>query len=158
MRRDCCQRECWTLFADGAARGNPGPAGIGYVLCSPEGQVVRRGAESIGKTTNNVAEYKALLRGLEEALDQGVKHLHIHSDSELLIRQLTGQYRVRQPHLKTIHGEVLSLLKQLGWHRLEHVPREANREADRLANLGVAKGLPAGQGGLTADQERKRHL
>lgn len=140
MQRECCEQGYWILASDGAARGNPGPAGIGYVLWTTEGEVVLSGAEYIGKATNNVAEYRALLRGLEAALDQGANNLCIRSDSELLIRQLTGQYRVRQPHLKTLHREAARLLARLGWYRLEHVPREDNREADRLANLGVARG------------------
>ena len=127
----------WRLHTDGAARGNPGPAGIGVVLLAPDGEVVEELGRFIGTATNNVAEYTALIVGLQRALARGVTHLQVCSDSELMVRQLTGQYRVRNQTLKPLHQEACRLAARFRAIRFIHVVREQNRRADRLANEGI---------------------
>ncbi|MFH0809584.1 MAG: ribonuclease HI family protein [Pseudomonadota bacterium] len=127
----------WQLFSDGASRGNPGPAGAGYLLIDPSGRVVREAAAPLGRTTNNVAEYRALLLGLEDALRLGVKRLSIRMDSELIVRQLTGRYRVKSPHLVGIYSKVTQLLGNLDAYDVAHVMRSENAAADALANKGA---------------------
>lgn len=125
------------LWTDGAARGNPGPAGIGVVLKNPEGEVMVAEGQYIGETTNNVAEYKALLLGLERAKEHGVRRLEVRADSELLVKQLRGEYQVRNAGLKPLYQRALELLKEFETTKLVHVRRELNAEADRLANRGI---------------------
>ncbi|HEY2410358.1 MAG TPA: ribonuclease HI family protein [Polyangiaceae bacterium] len=125
------------LWTDGAARGNPGPAGIGSILKTPEGAVLSADSDYLGETTNNVAEYKALLMGLARAIERGVTHLEVRADSELLIKQLRGEYRVKNPGLKPLFEEAKSLLARFRATKLVHVRREHNGEADRLANAGI---------------------
>ncbi|MDF1535899.1 MAG: ribonuclease HI family protein [bacterium] len=131
--------ETAVLSVDGGARGNPGPAGAGVVL--QVGKKVVRLGEYLGETTNNVAEYKALLLGLKAAADMGVRELEVRSDSELMVRQLNGQYKVRSLSLVDLY---FSAIKQLSGFRksvLTHIPREENKEADRMANMAIdAKG------------------
>ena len=125
------------LWTDGAARGNPGPAGIGVMLKTREGEVLAAERRFLGHTTNNVAEYKALLLGLECALERGVKRLEVRADSELLIRQLLGRYRVKNEGLRPLFQQASELLKRFEAVELLHVRREQNVEADRLANQGI---------------------
>lgn len=125
------------LWTDGAARGNPGPAGIGAILKSASGEVLFTGSEYLGHTTNNVAEYRAVLLGLRGALELGVRRIEVRADSELLIKQLKGQYRVRSPGLRPLYEEAKRLLARFESVRLTHVRRELNGEADRLANQGI---------------------
>jgi ribonuclease HI len=125
------------VSCDGAARGNPGPAGIGVQITDEDGNVLAEIAEWLGETTNNVAEYTAALEGLRKAGDLGARRVHLRSDSKLLIEQLAGRYKVKASHLRPLHAEVLGLMAGFERVRLQHVPREQNREADRLANLGV---------------------
>lgn len=125
------------LWTDGAARGNPGPAGIGAILKSASGEVLYTGSEYLGHTTNNVAEYKAVLLGLTGALAQGVEHVEVRADSELLIKQLKGQYRVKSPGLKPLFDEARKLISRFKSVKLTHIRRELNSEADRLANQGI---------------------
>lgn len=127
----------WRLYVDGASRGNPGPAGAGAVLLDPAGQVAAEASRFLGRTTNNVAEYQALLLGLELARRHGVTHLDIFADSELLVRQLTGRYQVRSPHLKPLYQAVRQALTSFPAWRLTHVPRRHNETADRLANAAI---------------------
>lgn len=134
-----------TIYCDGAARGNPGPAGIGVVIRGPHRKVLHRHSEGIGSATNNVAEYRAAIAGLAWAAEAGATHVVLRSDSRLLIEQLAGRYRVKNPTLVRLHAEARKLIKRFEEVRLEHVPRERNREADRLANLGVDQWL-AGPG------------
>jgi probable phosphoglycerate mutase len=122
---------------DGAARGNPGPAGAGAIVVSEEGDVLAEVAEGLGETTNNVAEYTAAIRGLEAADRVGAREVLLRSDSLLLVRQLTGHYRVKSAHLQPLHRQVKQLATRFDRVTYEHVPRERNVEADRLANLGV---------------------
>jgi ribonuclease HI len=131
--------------ADGAARGNPGPAGIGAVVRSSRGRVLAEVAEGIGVATNNVAEYRAALAGLERARALGATHVLFRSDSRLLIEQLAGRFRVKNPTLRRLHEEVRAVMRSFDEVRLEHVPRGFNKEADTLANRGVDEWL-AGEG------------
>src|SRR5215468_9571870 len=112
------------LWTDGAARGNPGPAGIGAILKSASGQVLFTGSEFLGHTTNNVAEYKAVLLGLAGALAQGVERVEVRADSELLIKQLKGEYRVKAPGLKPLFEEARKLLSRFKSVKLTHIRRE----------------------------------
>jgi ribonuclease HI len=134
-----------TINCDGAARGNPGPAGAGAVVVAEDGTVLAEVAEGLGETTNNVAEYTAVIRGLEEAQRLGAREVLLRSDSQLLINQLTGRYRVKAPHLQPLHRQVRELLRSFDRVDLEHVPRERNVAADALANLGVDRWLADGR-------------
>ena len=125
------------LWTDGAARGNPGPSGIGALLTNRSGRTLAEVSDYIGETTNNVAEYRALLAGLERALQIGVRSVEVRADSQLMIRQLEGLYKVKMPHLKPLFEKAKQLLARFESHRLRHVPREENSGADRLANLGI---------------------
>lgn len=125
------------LWSDGAARGNPGPAGIGAILKSPSGEVLAEESQFLGHTTNNIAEYRALLLGVSRALELGIETLEVRADSELLIKQLRGEYKVRNEGLKPLHAEAKQLLARFRGVKLTHVRRELNVEADRLANRGI---------------------
>jgi ribonuclease HI len=125
------------VSCDGAARGNPGPAGIGVELRTPDGAVVDRIARGIGVATNNVAEYTAAIEGLRRAAELGAREVVLRSDSRLLVQQLLGRFKVKNPVLQRLHREAESVLIGFERARIEHVPRERNREADRLANQGV---------------------
>ena len=134
-----------TVSCDGAARGNPGPAGIGVVVEGPGGRVLTEVAKGIGVATNNVAEYTAAIEGLRRAAELGAKKVVLRSDSRLLIEQLSGRWRVKNPTLIRLHEEVRALLGGFQSISFEHLPRELNRAADRLANRGVDEWL-AGPG------------
>jgi ribonuclease HI len=127
---------------DGAARGNPGPAGIGIVLADPEGNVVKEVAEPLGIATNNVAEYSALIRALEEARALGCSRIAVITDSELMARQINGQYAVKTPHLVPLFRRAVVLLSQFDSASVTHTRRENNKHADRLSNLGADKVKP----------------
>jgi ribonuclease HI len=122
------------LHVDGGARGNPGPAAIGVVLSDHEGGVVATFSDTIGETTNNVAEYRALLRGLELAAEHGAREVRVINDSELVARQLTGAYRVKHAAMQDLHGQAMALLHGFDAWSIESVPRARNAEADRLVN------------------------
>jgi ribonuclease HI len=121
---------------DGGARGNPGPAAIGVVVSDSEGTVLEELGEPIGIATNNVAEYRALLRGIETARSLGADELEIIGDSELVARQLSGAYRVKNAALKPLYQEVVRLLRGLEW-QIRAVPREQNSRADALVNRAL---------------------
>ena len=123
---------------DGAARGNPGPAGIGVAITDGRGKVLTEIAEGIGVATNNVAEYRAAITGLAKAKELGATDVTLRSDSRLLIEQLSGRFRVKHPTLIRLSQEARRLLAEFPHVKLEHVPREQNKHADRLANAGVA--------------------
>jgi ribonuclease HI len=123
-----------TLYCDGASRGNPGPASIGFVLYDPEGETVAALGGVIGETTNNVAEYEALIAGLETARTHGVDELSIRLDSLLLVKQVTGEYRVKASHLKPLHRRAVALMNEFAEAEIGHVRREFNTVADALAN------------------------
>ncbi len=128
------------IYSDGASKGNPGDAGIGVVISDEKGKVLREIAEYIGKQTNNVAEYSALIRGLQAAADLGAAEIAICTDSELLARQLTGVYKVKAPNLKPLFEQAVMLLRAFDRVTISHVVRELNKRADELANEGVRKG------------------
>lgn len=125
------------LFVDGAARGNPGPAAIGVVVQDGRGRVIAEVGETLGETTNNVAEYRALLRGLREARKRKADDLEIRTDSDLLVRQINGTYRVKSPHLIPLHGEAIAALGAFRRWRIAHIPRTDNAAADALANKAL---------------------
>lgn len=127
----------WRLYTDGASRGNPGPAGAGWVLEDPSGVPVQRGGAFLGRRTNNEAEYEAVIRGLAVARDAGVQHLILRADSELLVRQLTGVYRVRHPRMQPLFAKAKELLGAFADVRIEHVRRHLNQLADAEANLAI---------------------
>jgi ribonuclease HI len=127
------------LYVDGAAKGNPGEAGIGAVVIDGEGNTVLRLSHYIGRATNNQAEYVGLIRGLEEVLNMGGKDVAVFTDSELMEKQLAGEYRVKDSVLQGYHSRACRLLKSFRSHRIERIPREENREADRLASRGAMK-------------------
>lgn len=127
------------IYTDGASKGNPGDAGIGVVISSPDGTVLREIGEFIGKTTNNVAEYSALIRGLKEAADMGATQIEISTDSQLMARQLAGVYKVKSPNIQPLYAEAVSLIRHFADVSISHVVREFNKRADELANLGVKK-------------------
>lgn len=127
------------IHIDGAAKGNPGPAAIGLVGHTPEGDPVFEHSRYIGETTNNVAEYTALIQGLKIALEKGFKKVRVASDSELLVRQINGLYRVKTPHLQTLFDQAVRLMEQFKEVDVFHVPREQNKEADALANQAIKK-------------------
>jgi ribonuclease HI len=122
------------LSTDGGARGNPGPAALAYVLEAYDGRVLAEHAERIGIATNNVAEYRALVAGLRKAVDLGVDDLEVVSDSELLVKQMRGEYRVKNEALRNLFLEAASLARDLGRVEYGHVARAANERADRLVN------------------------
>lgn len=124
---------------DGGARGNPGPAAIGVVVSNADGDVLQEIAERIGVATNNVAEYRALIRGIEAARALGADELEIIGDSELVARQLTGAYRVKHVALKPLHAGVLRALDGVSW-RIRTVPRAQNSRADALVNDALDDG------------------
>lgn len=126
-------------YTDGASRGNPGPAAIGVVLLK-DGCVIAERAQPIGKTTNNVAEYRAVLVALEMAATYGARELEVRMDSELVMKQLTGQYRVRDPRLEELVREVRALAGGLAEVRWVYVPRTENARADALANQALDRG------------------
>lgn len=131
----------WLLMVDGAARGNPGEAGCGAVIADENGVVVKELSRYLGRTTNNVAEYEGLLMGLEALLKLGQKHIVVQSDSQLPVRQLNGEYRVRDEKLKVLFAQATRLLRQFGSYRIVHVRREMNKLADRLANRGIDQAI-----------------
>jgi probable phosphoglycerate mutase len=132
------------VACDGAARGNPGPAGIGAVLTDAHGTVLAEVAEGIGVATNNVAEYTAAIRGLERAGELGATDVLLRSDSRLLVEQLAGRFKVKNARLRELHTRARSIATAFERIRYEHVPRERNQHADRLANRGVDDWLAAG--------------
>ena len=131
-------RSC-NIYIDGASRGNPGPAGIGVVFIDGDDKPVRQLSKYLGETTNNVAEYLALVYALQEALLAGYTAVAVKTDSELLARQVNGQYKVRDPQLRLLHGLVLHLTPGFTRWVIEHVPRTQNTLADRLAGQAVKK-------------------
>jgi ribonuclease HI len=130
------------LHVDGGARGNPGPAAVGIVISSPNGDVLDEVAETIGVATNNVAEYRALLRGLERAGALGATEVEIVNDSELVARQLTGAYKVKHPAMKPLYEQAMAALRGFDGWRVRSVPRAENARADELVNQALdAAGL-----------------
>jgi probable phosphoglycerate mutase len=130
-----------TAYCDGGSRGNPGPAGFGVFVEGPDGEKLAELSEYLGKTTNNVAEYSALLAAVEYAVTQGHRRLRVVADSELMVKQMQGRYKVNSPDLKPLWEEAKRRVARLEMFRIEHVLRGKNQRADRLANLAMDKGM-----------------
>jgi probable phosphoglycerate mutase len=130
-----------TANVDGGARGNPGPAGYGVYIRDADGTAIAQLSEYLGHRTNNVAEYSALLAALEFAVAHGHRALKVISDSELMVRQMTGQYKVNSADLKPLHEKARSLVRKLDRFQIEHVLRAKNQHADRLANCAMDRGM-----------------
>lgn len=127
-----------TIYSDGAARGNPGKAGAGAVLISESGKVLSEIAKYLGDDiTNNQAEYTALILALEEAFDLKAKNIMVYADSELMVRQINGDYKVKNEGIKPLFQKVKALLKKFDAYEVEHIPREKNKHADRLSNVAI---------------------
>lgn len=135
------QKKLLVINTDGGARGNPGPAGIGVVIKSESGDLVYKYGGFIGEATNNVAEYRALIKSLEEAKHLGATALRIQMDSELIVKQMNGVYKIKEPTLKELAGEVMRLLKNFSAHSFVHVRREFNKEADAMVNEAIDEAL-----------------
>jgi ribonuclease HI len=129
--------ETMTLQFDGGSRGNPGPAGIGVVIQAADGTPLVTLGRFIGKATNNVAEYTALITALEEAKKLGARHIIVRGDSELVVRQMTGQYKVRHPDLRPLFDRAMALVRGFQTAKIEHNMRGNNALADKLANLAM---------------------
>ncbi len=125
------------IHTDGAARGNPGPAGAGAVLRDADGRILAEIAEGLGHATNNVAEWTAVLLALEEAKRLGATHVDLRMDSQLVARQISGVYRVKHPDLQPIHRRAMGLLREFAGYTVGHIPRELNKDADRLSNVAI---------------------
>jgi ribonuclease HI len=126
------------IYTDGAARGNPGPAGAGAILRdAADGTVLAEIAQPLGRATNNVAEWTAVRLALEEARRLGATHVDVRMDSELVARQISGIYRVKHPDLKPFHAAVMEMLRQFQGYTVGHVPRALNKDADRLSNVAI---------------------
>ncbi len=135
------RRKRTRLYVDGAARGNPGPAGAGAVILSPEGHIVAKLGKFLGDSTNNVAEYMGLILGLKRAKAMGIKELDVFSDSELMVKQLAGDYAVKADHLRPLHDEARALLRGFTEVEIRHVPREENAQADLMSNRAIDERL-----------------
>jgi len=127
--------------SDGGARGNPGPAGFGVVIYDESDKKIATLSQYLGHQTNNFAEYQGLIAALEYAIDHGYKALKVVSDSELLVRQIKGIYKVKNQALKDLHARAKDLIAKLDWFSIEHALREHNKEADRLANEAMDQGM-----------------
>ncbi|MHB8511992.1 MAG: ribonuclease HI family protein [Actinomycetota bacterium] len=124
-------------YTDGGARGNPGPAGIGVHITSTSGRTLEDVSEAIGRTTNNVAEYTAVIRALETAKELGARRVLIRADSQLVVEQMKGTYKIKHPNLKPLAAKVASLVRSFDSVQFEHVRREKNKKADALVNLAI---------------------
>ena len=129
------------LYTDGAARGNPGPAGAGAVIVSPQGHLVAKVGKFLGENTNNYAEYMGLILGLKRAKAMGIKALDVFADSELLVRQLNGEYQVKAENLRPLHEEARQLLAAFPGVTLRHIRREENEAADEMSNRAIDQRL-----------------
>lgn len=142
-----------TLRVDGGARGNPGPAAAGFVLQGPAGEHVAAGGRCLGVTTNNVAEYEALIWGVETALAHGATELDIFADSQLVVRQIEGKYKVKHPNMKPLHLKAVTLLSRMSRWSITHVLRAENVSADALVNEALDTGMQTGDAPWPADCE-----
>lgn len=131
------------LYTDGASKGNPGPAGAGFVLTDEHGNPLVQRAIPLGVTTVGVAEYKALIAGMSEASARGVQHLHVYTDSQFMARQMQGTYKVRTPAIRPLYEWANKLRTKFASFKIEHVPRELNNMADGLASEGARQSADA---------------
>ena len=129
------------IYCDGASRGNPGEAGIGYVIADREGAVLKEESDYLGQATNNVAEYTALVRSLQNSLKLGARRVKVYSDSELMVKQIKGEYKVKNPGLAPLYRQAMELISQLEAFNIIHIPRDRNKKADELANKGIDAAL-----------------
>lgn len=136
----------FVAYVDGASRGNPGPASYALILRGPDGATRFEVGKYIGRATNNVAEYYGLITALDYAVTQGLSRLLVRSDSELLVRQMQGRYKVKSADLRPLHERAKKLAHGLAYFAIEHVPREQNREADELANLALDRTRSSSRG------------
>lgn len=125
------------LYTDGCCRGNPGPAGIGVVIKDPHKKILKELSEYIGEATNNIAEYSALIRGLETAGELGAEEIKVFMDSELVVKQLSGEYRVKDEGMKELFRRTIEILKDFRSFEIKHIDRSKNKEADKLANRAI---------------------
>jgi ribonuclease HI len=133
------------VHVDGGARGNPGPAAAGCVISTPEGETLGEHAQLLGATTNNVAEYRALMLGLEQARELGADEVEVVGDSELIAKQVLGQYKVKNAALKSLHAQTLASLARFQRWSIRTVPRAQNAEADALVNAALDQARDAGR-------------
>ena len=133
-----------SLYCDGASRGNPGPSGAGVLLLDQNGEPILELSRFLDEATNNEAEYKALIRGLSAAKEIGIKSLQVFLDSQLVVNQLLGTYKVRNPRLRLLFDQAISRLRQFDDYAIFHVSRDLNQQADRLANEAIDRGLRGG--------------
>ena len=131
-----------TAYFDGGARGNPGPAGYGVHIVDDQGHVLSEQHGSLGIATNNIAEYRGLIAALQWAVEQGLTQVTVRGDSQLIIEQMRGNYKVKHEGLKPLYLQARMLVMQIGDVRFEHVRREDNKDADRLSNLGMDGNVP----------------
>lgn len=129
--------KAFTLYTDGGARGNPGPAGAGALLLDADGKEVEAISAYLGEMTNNQAEYRALLLGLQAAIDNGVAELDVRMDSELIVKQMKGEYKVKHPDMKPLNAQAQALVAQIGVVNFYHIRREFNADADKLVNQAI---------------------
>ena len=130
-----------TAYCDGGSRGNPGPAGFGVHIEDSQGKTLAQLSDYVGRKTNNFAEYSGLLAALNFTLEQGYPNLKVISDSELMVKQIKGQYRVNSPELRPLYEEAKRRIARLDSFQIQHVLREKNRHADRLANQAMDRGM-----------------
>ena len=129
------QNDLYELYTDGASKGNPGHSGIGYVI-KKDGFLIEEQSKYIGAATNNIAEYTALIEGLKRLDELGVKNVRVYSDSELMVKQIKGEYSVKNDKLKTLLKKVEAFIKRFNYFAIEHIPRSKNAEADKLSKQG----------------------
>ena len=129
------------IHCDGASRGNPGEAGIGYIIESTLGVPLKEECDYLGQATNNVAEYTALVRALQDSLKLGAKRVQVYADSELMVKQIKGEYRVKNQRLAPLYQQAAGLLGKFESYTIAHVPRKENKVADALANKGIDAAL-----------------
>ena len=125
------------IHTDGASRGNPGPAAIGATIKDEQGRLIARISQGIGRTTNNQAEFRAIIVALEKAIELGAKRVAVNSDSELIVKQINGRYKVKKAVLRLLYQKVVQLIGSLEGFTIAYIPREQNREADALANKAL---------------------
>lgn len=124
-------------YTDGASRGNPGLAGIGIAFYNEQGEQIKTFSEYIGEATNNIAEYKALIKALEIGKDLGAREMEVYADSELIVKQIKGEYKVKNEGLKPLYNVAKASINELSNFKITHVKREFNKEADKLANIAI---------------------
>lgn len=139
--KDSMVHEDLLIHCDGASRGNPGQAGIGYVIAAPGGKVLKEEWDYLGQATNNAAEYTALIRSLQDSLKLGGRRVQVCSDSELVVKQIKGEYRVKSPGLEPLFRQAAGLIACFEKFEIKHVPRAQNKHADALANRGIDAAL-----------------